>query len=367
MLCFEVYYSKPLDYQLATLISQLSTFEEIKRRSVVPRAVLGYCFGEYAASVCAGILALETAVNIIVRRAAALHDIKGSMLNVFAELNVVKRQLLKLPFILEVAIHAGPKHYVISGPPGQVVSAQSAFQKAGVKTKLVETSIPFHSSLMDETIKSLQLPSFTCSTELCVYVSGLTGRAIGGKRLGPKYWLRHMRVPVLFVDGMRYIREQFPESPLVDVGPGRMLSSIVARYGWEGCQITALDRFLSGELRPVTKSSETANVSMRKTASTSEPAAQVLEKTPTAAPAEGKKIGRDEAEAVLTNILVSNFGFRQAESQTIFSKSFVMLGLQSLDFISFSEKVLGETGLVIPPSAFASELSLAEILNLLVD
>ena len=39
----------------------------------------------------------------------------------------------------------------------------------------------------------------------------------------------------------------------------------------------------------------------------------------------------------------------------LLSKSFLTLGLHSLEFISFSEKLLEETGLEIPPSAFVSE------------
>lgn len=355
----------------------------------MPRAVLGYCFGEYAASVCAGILSLETAVDIIVRRAIALRDVKGSMLNVFAELDIVRRQLVKLPFHMEIAIYAGPNHYVLSGPPEDVALAQSAFQKAGVKTKLVETSIPFHSAVMDPVVTSVRLPSVNTAPESCTYISGLTGSSIGGKRLGPKYWLRHMRDPVLFMDAIRYIQRHFPSSPLVDVGPGRMLSSIVARYKWDGCQIVTLKNFLDGNFASTSipgpaltsaaappslprkvhgarpdDSTLRNPVSTGKSLGPAVASAQVAS-LPRPSPArEGKEadVDRNSVEAVVTSILVSDFGFKGADPRDLLSKSFLMLGLQSIDFVTFSEKVQEQTGFVLPASSFASDSPLSEIL-----
>ncbi|EJC99606.1 ketoacyl-synt-domain-containing protein [Fomitiporia mediterranea MF3/22] len=350
-----------LDSQLATLASQVAAFERLKSLSVQPKAVLGYCFGEYAASVCAGILSLETAVDIIVRRAVMLRDVKGSMLNVFAEINAVKRQMLKLPFNMEIAIHAGPKHYVLSGPPAHITTAQTAFHNMGIKTKIIETSIPFHSALMDQPMKTLQLPDFDRHPGSCLYVSGLTGSSIGGKRLGPKYWLRHMRDPVLFVDAVRHIREHFPSSTLIDMGPGHMLSSMISRFNWDGCRIFSLEKFLAGNIPRLVEQRSNSDLGQRKTETVPEPAV-----TPPTASATGK-MNREKAEAAFVAILVSDFGFRPEESQSLFSKSFVMLGLQSLDFVSFSEKVLASIGLVIPASAFVADATLSEILTSLVD
>ncbi|KAL5514190.1 hypothetical protein ACEPAG_2278 [Sanghuangporus baumii] len=377
---------------LGTLIGQVSAYEELKRRGVIPRAVLGYCFGEYAASVCAGILSLEVAVDIIVRRAVALRDVKGSMLNVFAELDVVRRQLLKLPYNMEIAIYAGPNHYVLSGPPEHVTFAQSAFQKSGVKTKLVETSIPFHSAVMDGVVTSVRLPSVDCAPGTCTYISGLTGSSIGGKRLGPKYWLRHMRDPVMFVDAVRFIQKHFPSSPLVDVGPGRMLSSIVARYRWEGCQIFSLKTYLDADFSTTSVPAAAPAPSLPATSVVAEQEDHVqssisAEKLAASSPATGPapstagrvvsvpsscsskniEMDRNSVEEAVANILVSDFGFKDADPQDLLSKSFLMLGLQSIDFVAFSEKVQDTTGLVLPASSFASDSSLLDVLSSLTN
>ena len=207
--------------------------DRLAYKGIKPHAVLGYCFGEFAAAIVAGILSENAVIDILVRRAAALDRIEGNMLNVFEEERTIRRLLLRMAAPPNIAIFAGLKHTVLSGSIEQISAAQKLFQAEGIRCKLVPSFIPFHSSVMDSVVETLRFPAVNPKQARCMYISGLLGIPINGENLGAAYWLRHMRDPLQFFTAMQYIRKEFPDKPLYDCGPGTDLTSIITRYGWE--------------------------------------------------------------------------------------------------------------------------------------
>lgn len=60
-----------------------------------PCAVVGYCFGEYAAAIVSGAITEEIAIRIIVQRALGLRMVSGAMLNVFTEVSHIQHCLAR--------------------------------------------------------------------------------------------------------------------------------------------------------------------------------------------------------------------------------------------------------------------------------
>lgn len=218
---------------MESLAVQLSTVERLDSMGIVPVAVLGYCFGEFAAAIASGILSESEVVEMLVKRAAALKDVTGSMLNVFEDESKVRRLLLRLTAPPDLAIFAGPRHIVLSGTTPQINVAHELLRDQAIKCKLVPTLIPFHSSAMNRVIERLELPPIDPKQSKCIYVSGLLGRPIGGNNLGRAYWLRHMRDPVQFYSAMQYLRGKLLSNPPYNCGPGVDLISVITKYEWQ--------------------------------------------------------------------------------------------------------------------------------------
>lgn len=307
--------------------------------------------GEYAASVVAGVLTLERAVDILIRRSTAFEGIDGRMLNVFTDIATTRKLLLRVTNAPDIAIHSGPRHCVLSGTPQQIDAAQAVFKEAGVKARAVDSSvIPFHSSALDKAITSLSFPENKRVPSECVYISGLLGQPIPGESIGPNYWLRHMRDRVDFVDAMNYVRMHFPENPLVDMGPGPALISMISKYEWESVTAVSVQDFLSSILDNATYSTNPVPPRAEKIKEEMEEPALTLEKAASA-----------ESDAL--RILASKFGFDDLSHDDLATKNFLQLGLQSLDFVTFTYELRRSTGKVIPAHFYTSDRSMSEILR----
>jgi acyl transferase domain-containing protein len=248
----------PFNRMLLTLALQLHNFDQIIQEGIRPDALIGYCFGEYAASIVGGYMTEQEAVDVLARRSLALSESirmrkengtgkPGAMLNVFASSDVVRRHVFLLPEPeAEVAIHAGPSHTVLSGNIEVIARAQEHFRAANIRTVPVSTDTPFHSREMDVAIDILTrltpgYPSFTRSKSTIQYISGITGRTLPSSGITIRYWARHMREQVRFLECMKSVRERFENDRLklddvvfLDVGPSGTLQKMILRYKWDG-------------------------------------------------------------------------------------------------------------------------------------
>lgn len=337
--------SSILRQQLKTLASQISTVEGLAARGIKPSAVLGYCFGEYAAATSSGILSEATAVDLLVRRASALEKQQGAMLNVFCDIGTVRTILARLSSPPSIAIIAGPKHIVLSGSSDQIYRAKTDIQKRHIKTLNVDTPFPFHSALMDEAIANFVPPIFTTGqSDPIEYISGITASSLNHRSLNVNYWLRHMREPVNFYGSVRYATRRFPGHPIIDIGPGTTLSKVIGHYGWTDLHLLSpnetqfLNRaFAEGHTTqlPSTPLSVSEKIRGAETAS--------LSTTP-------------DVFAIALHLLQELFGYEI--SPRLLRQSLHVTGLQSLDFIRFSDYYGAKTGIHLPLSAYVSDATL---------
>lgn len=336
-----------LDHQIRTLSAQLDIVQNLAARGIQPTAVLGYCFGEYAAAVAAGILSEETAVNILVRRSAAMRSFEGAMLNVFCEISLLQRLLARLSDPPSIAIYASGSHHILSGSFQAIQCANDELRRNGVKTVPLGPSPPFHSKLMDT--PSARLVPFTYSVKesKVAYISGVVGAELPPHQLGIKYWLRHMRDPVHFFRSMQYVRRVYPRALVIDVGPGEMLSKIISRYGWDDMRaLTPRDISEQPLLTPSVQPITTNRV--------------VHSPPPAVQPISSSSQGGDFTQQAL-KMLSEMFGYENPKN--LLGHSLHSVGLQSMDFIRFAQNLEESTGLTISLSAFVSDTSLEVILK----
>ncbi|MYU20035.1 acyltransferase domain-containing protein, partial [Streptomyces sp. SID8361] len=124
----------------------------------------------------------------------------------------------------QVALGAvnGPAATVISGEETAVLRIAEA---VGVKSRRLRVGIAAHSPLMEPMLEEFAKVAgeLSYAAPRIAVVSNVTGEAVAEELCSPEYWLRHVRQPVRFQDGMRFLEDR-GVTRYVEVGPAGVLS-----------------------------------------------------------------------------------------------------------------------------------------------
>lgn len=193
---------------------------------VQPNAMIGHSLGEYTAACLAGVFSLEDALALVVLRGRLLETLpNGAMLSVqLSEPEV--RPLLNEQ--LSVAAINAPSVCVISGPVEKIDELDRVLGERGVERRRLHVDVALHSAMvtpvLDEFtnfVKTLRLNAPTIP-----YVSTVTSTWITTEQAtNPSYWAQHLRQTVSFSDSIALLLRD-PKQVLLEVGPGRTLSSL---------------------------------------------------------------------------------------------------------------------------------------------
>jgi 8-amino-7-oxononanoate synthase len=125
---------------------------------------------------------------------------------------------------VSIAAINGPQSIVISGASSAVATLVAEFEAEGIKTKSLQVSHAFHSSLMEP-----MLAEFTQVASDVAYarpriglISNLTGGLIGAEIATPEYWCLHVRQPVRFAASMETLARQ-DYRIFLEIGPKPIL------------------------------------------------------------------------------------------------------------------------------------------------
>jgi amino acid adenylation domain-containing protein len=197
---------------------------------VRPAAMLGHSLGEYVAACLAGVFDLEEALALVAARGRLMQALPaGAMLSAAlpeAELRPLLGQRLSL-----AAVNA-PGIAVAAGPEEAVADLAARLTAAGVESRRLSTSHAFHSAMMEPALDAFgrELGRLRLRPPRIPFLSNLTGTWITpDEATDPTYWVRHLRQPVRFSDGVRELLGG-ADRVLLEVGPGRTLASFVARH-----------------------------------------------------------------------------------------------------------------------------------------
>lgn len=197
---------------------------------VHPVAAIGHSIGEYVAATIAGVFSLEDALTLVATRGQLMQQLpQGSMLAV--PLSEKEIQPL-LGEELSLAAINSPSSCVVSGSTEAVEARQKQLASQGVECRRLHTSHAFHSKMMQPILEpfAIAVKKVTLKPPQIPFISNVTGTWITeNEATNPDYWSKHLRQTVRFSPGISELLKQ-PEQILLEVSPGRTLSTLTRRH-----------------------------------------------------------------------------------------------------------------------------------------
>ena len=197
---------------------------------IAPQAIIGYSVGEYVAACLSGVMSLDDALLLLIRRAQMIQELPaGSMLAVpLAEDEL--RPLLGEE--LSIAITSTPAQCVLAGPPEAIAQLERQLTEREVLCRQLPTTHAFHSKMMEELREPITevAGSIRLNRPQIPFVSNVTGTWISSAQAtDPHYWAQHTYQTVRFADGVGELL-QSPNRILLEIGPGQNLGSFVFQH-----------------------------------------------------------------------------------------------------------------------------------------
>lgn len=222
---------KPSKQLPAMLILEVALTRLWMSWGVQPSALIGHSMGENSAACISGVMSFEEAVKLVHLRGSLVDEITGGgMMSIpLAPEDVEAR----LPDTLELAVVNAPELCVVSGPAEAIGQFFEELQAEGIDAARIPIDAAGHSRMLDPILGRFEdfVRTMSLSAPRIPIVSNLTGKWLTAEEAqDPKYWVRHLRHTVRFADGIALLSED-PKRVYVEVGPGRMLSSLAKAHG----------------------------------------------------------------------------------------------------------------------------------------
>ena len=219
-----------------------------------PQSMIGHSIGEYVAACLAGVFSLEDALMLVATRGQLMEQLPpGVMLAVPLAPDEIQ-PLLKAP--LSLAVINGVARCVVSGPREAIDELVEQLKTQGVEGSLLHTSHAFHSSMMEPILEPFtqKVREIALNSPQIPYISNVTGTWMTEEdAIDPTYWAKHLRQTVQFAQGIEQLLQQ-PEHILLEVGPGRTLSTLAMQHP----QKTSEQKILTSVRHPKQQQSDLA-------------------------------------------------------------------------------------------------------------
>jgi phthiocerol/phenolphthiocerol synthesis type-I polyketide synthase E len=199
-----------------------------------PQSMIGHSIGEYVAACLADVLSLEDALRLVAARGRLMQRLPGGAMLVAPIPEQEARTLLKEG--LSLAAVNGPASCVISGEADRVEQLDQELRARGVAGRRLTTSHAFHSAMMEPILSEFEQEcrKTVFSAPRIPYLSNVSGTWITEQEArDPHYWVTHLRQTVRFSDGISKLLKD-PNAILLEVGPGRTLSSLASHHPSRG-------------------------------------------------------------------------------------------------------------------------------------
>ncbi len=216
--------------QIAIFVIEYALVQLWREWGIEPEAAIGHSIGEYVAACIAGVFSLEDALSLLVARGQLMQSMaKGAMLSIPLPKAEVQG---RLGTELSLATINSPSRCVVSGPDAAVAALEKQLASENIQSRRLHTSHAFHSQMMDPMLAEFagRVKQVTLHPPEIPYISNLTGTWIRvTQATDPNYWVQHLRQTVLFAPGLENLLSD-PDRVLLEVGPGRTLSTLAKRH-----------------------------------------------------------------------------------------------------------------------------------------
>ncbi|MER5705841.1 type I polyketide synthase, partial [Micromonospora sp. NPDC002296] len=207
----------------------------------------GHSLGEVTAAYAAGVLSLADACVLVAARGRLMQALPaGGVMAAVAASEADVRLIIEVTgAAVDVAAVNGPAAVVLSGAADEVELVVDTCRARGWRTKPLSVSHAFHSGLMEPMLDGFRsvVAGLDWRVPSVAVVSNVSGAVADPLEVAdPEYWVRHVRRPVRFADGVTALRAAGVDT-FLEVGPDAVLTAMVADVAeGEVCRVATLRR-----------------------------------------------------------------------------------------------------------------------------
>jgi malonyl CoA-acyl carrier protein transacylase len=202
--------------------------------AAAPAFVAGHSLGEYNALHAAEVFDFGAGLRLVTRRGELMSRVRGGGMVAVIGLEPARIEAIlgrtDAGRRLDIANFNSFDQTVIAGPKADLAAVQLEFEQAGARAfVMLNVSAPFHSRYMTETQAEFEafLRGFTFSPPVVPVVANVTARPHEPLAIHQTLG-RQISSSVRWLDSVRYLLGQ-PEPQFEEIGPGRVLTKLVAQ------------------------------------------------------------------------------------------------------------------------------------------
>ncbi|UJR80236.1 type I polyketide synthase [Sandaracinus amylolyticus] len=211
-----------------------------KSWGVEPAALLGHSLGENTAACLAGVMSFEDCLGLVALRGKLFAKVPGGAMTSVA----LRREDLE-PIVggaVDIAVINVPDVTVVSGPLPAIEALEAQLTEREIEHKRLAIPVAAHSRMLEPILGEFRayLKSIKLSKPKTPFLSNRTGTWItDAQAIDPEYWVGHLRGSVDFSKCLATLFET-KDRVVIEVGPGRTLSSLAKQHPSGGAQTHAL-------------------------------------------------------------------------------------------------------------------------------